>query len=114
MTAETEGLIRQMREALAARRAFDTEPGCAINRKLYGEMDYAIAAADEWLSRQRGPLTDSVINAARLAMDESFEAGNEERDIAVPAHLAASLSLCLDEYDRAHGVGQPAGEDKPD
>lgn len=59
---EPAALVRQMREALAARRAFDTEPGCAINRKLYGAMDYAIAAADEWLSRQRGPLTDEQIS----------------------------------------------------
>lgn len=49
-TDETAALVRQMREALAARRAFDTEPECAINRKLFGDMDKAIAAADQWLA----------------------------------------------------------------
>lgn len=49
-TRDTAALVRQMKEALAARRAFDTEPACAINRKLFGDMDEAIAAADQWLA----------------------------------------------------------------
>lgn len=44
-------------------------------------------------------LAQAVIDAARAAMDESFEAGNEQMDISIPAHLAAALSLRLDEYD---------------
>lgn len=47
------------------------------------------------------PLAQSVITAARLAMNESYEAGNATADIAIPSHLAASLSLCLDEHDAA-------------
>lgn len=41
-----------------------------------------------------------VIDAARAAMDESYEGGNAG-DIAVPSNLAAALSLALDEYDAA-------------
>lgn len=55
------------------------------------------------------PLTDAVVNAAREAMDESFEAGNDAQDITIPSHLAAALSLRLDEHDRAHGI--KAGKD---
>lgn len=50
MGTNTRALVAQMREALAARRAFDTEPECAINRKLFSNMDEAIAAADKWLA----------------------------------------------------------------
>lgn len=53
---------------------------------------------------QRQPLTDAVINAAREALDASFEAGNDEIDISIPAHLAAALSMRLDEYDADHGI----------
>ena len=55
------------------------------------------------------PSAAAVINAARIAMDESCEAFNEAMDISIPAHLAAALSLRLDEYDdaiqRAHKIG---------
>lgn len=44
---------------------------------------------------------ERVINAAREAMDKSFEAGNNEADISIPSHLAAALSLALNEYDAA-------------
>lgn len=54
---------------------------------------------------EREPLAKAVVDAARAAMDESVEACNEQMDIAIPAHLAATLSLCLDEHDRAHGIG---------
>ena len=53
-------------------------------------------------------LAQAVIDAARAAMDESFEAGNEQMDISIPAHLAAALSLRLDEYDREALAEQPA------
>ena len=103
MTTDTAALIRQMREALAARRAFDTEPGCAINRKLYGEMDYAIAAADEWLAQQRGPLTDEEIDALDIG---GYPKGTfntrSEYDRAVRRMLARAI-------ERAHGI---TGEQK--
>jgi type V secretory pathway adhesin AidA len=64
------------------------------------------AAQREWVG-----LTDeakAVINAARAAMDESTEAYDSEGSIKIASQLAASLSLCLDEYDRAieaaHGI----------
>jgi hypothetical protein len=60
---------------------------------------------------QRKPLTDvekAVIDAARAAMDASTEANDGEGSITISSELAASLSLCLDEYDRAieaaHGI----------
>lgn len=60
---------------------------------------------------QRKPLTDeakAVIDTARAAMDDSVEAYDSEGSIKISSHLAASLSLCLDEYDRAieaaHGI----------
>jgi hypothetical protein len=56
---------------------------------------------------QRKPLTDgaeAVINAARAAMDASTEAQDGEGGIKIASDLAASLSLCLDEYDRAIGA----------
>lgn len=56
-------------------------------------------------------LAQTVIDAARAAMDESFEAGNEQMDISIPAHLAAALSLCLDEYDREALASQPAQQE---
>jgi hypothetical protein len=42
----------------------------------------------------------SVIDAARVAMNQSFEANDGEGSISIPSDLAASLSLCLDEHDR--------------
>ena len=66
------------------------------------------------------PLTDeakAVIDAARAAMDESTESYNGRGDISIASELAASLSLCLDEYDlaieRAHGIGQEAAPQPP-
>jgi hypothetical protein len=60
---------------------------------------------------QRKPLTDdakAVIDAARTAMNQSSEANDGEGSISIPSDLAASLSLCLDEYDRVieaqHGI----------
>lgn len=53
---------------------------------------------------QRKPLTDeagAVINAARAAMDASTEAQDGKGGIKIASDLAASLSLCLDEYDQA-------------
>lgn len=62
----------------------------------------AVGAEDE-----REPLSLAVVDAARAAMDESVEAFTDRMDIIIPAHLASALSLRLDEYDRAHGIGEP-------
>jgi hypothetical protein len=43
----------------------------------------------------------AVIDASRIAMNESFEANDGEGSVSIPSDLAASLSLCLDEYDQA-------------
>ena len=63
---------------------------------------------------QRKPLQDeanAVIDAARAAMNGSVEANDSEDSLKLSSHLAASLSLCLDEYDRAieaaHGIKTP-------
>lgn len=48
----------------------------------------------------------AVVNAAREAMDESFEAGNDAMDISIPSLLAAALSLRLDEHDAATKRGE--------
>jgi hypothetical protein len=45
--------------------------------------------------------TKAVIDAARAAMDDSAEAYDSEGSIKISPHLAASLSLCLDKYDKA-------------
>lgn len=62
---------------------------------------------------QRKPLTDevkNVINAARAAMDESAEANDGEGSILISSELAASLSLCLDEYDRSIEAANSKGD----
>jgi hypothetical protein len=76
-------------------------------------LDAAICAVEEAEERHTTPpaaqrqwvgLTDeakAVIDAARAAMDESTEAYDSEGSIKIASQLAASLSLCLDEYDRA-------------
>lgn len=48
---------------------------------------------------------ERVVNAAREAMDDSFEADNEAMDISIPSHLAAALSLALDEFDAVPVAG---------
>lgn len=48
-----------------------------------------------------------VLDAARVAMNESTEANDEECSIKTPSHLPAALSLCLDEYDKANAFKEP-------
>ncbi len=75
----------------------------------YNEWSFSFSEKDGWVPLytappQRKPLTDeagAVINAARAAMDASTEAHDGEGGIKIASDLAASLSLCLDEYDRA-------------
>jgi hypothetical protein len=95
----------------------DTE----ARRKAEGDIAYARKIAAKWNWNGASPpaqrtwvgLTDeakAVINAARAAMDASTEADDGEGSITISSELAASLSLCLDEYDRAieaaHGIGE--------
>lgn len=49
----------------------------------------------------------AVVDAARAALNESFEDGTDDRDIVLPAHLAAALSLRLDEHDRGFVAHHP-------
>ena len=48
----------------------------------------------------------AVIAAAKAAMNASFETENKELDISIPAHLAAALSLRLDELEAAQNIGE--------
>ena len=66
-------------------------------------VDAIMAAAGR--QAERDPLSLAVVDAARAAMDESTESFTDRMDITIPAHLASALSLRLDEYDRAHGIG---------
>jgi hypothetical protein len=72
-----------------------------------GEWDSPQAQEVRDLRADRDRLRDmvasgaAVVNAAREAMNESFEAGNDAMDISIPSHLAAALSLRLDEHDDA-------------
>lgn len=48
---------------------------------------------------------ERIINAARVAMDESFDHDDGYQDlISIPAEKAAALSLALDEYDASRRV----------
>lgn len=77
----------------------------------YGASTVRILYTRAATAEVREPMTDeakAVIDAARTAMDDSVEAYDSEGSIKISSHLAASLSLCLDEYDRAieaaHGI----------
>ena len=77
-----------------------------IGRAIF-EQTYSLDTTPP-LPVQRQPLTDeakAVIAAAKVAMDASFETNNRELDISIPAHLAAALSLRLDEFEAAHNIG---------
>jgi hypothetical protein len=91
-----------------AQKPMDVQLAVAIAKEIQDMYTTPPAA-------QRRPLTDAakaVIDAARAAMDESVEAYDSEGSIKIASHLAASLSICLDEYDRAteaaHGIGGEA------
>lgn len=60
----------------------------------------AAAPAEPAQERAAPGLTDAVINAARRAMDASWESQSFE-SICLASHDAAALSLALDEYDAA-------------
>ncbi len=61
-------------------------------------------------SKPRTDKAKAVIDAARAAMDDSVEAYDSEGSIKISSHLAASLSLCLDEYDRAIEAANAKGD----
>lgn len=70
----------------------------------YGASTVRILYTNPAPAEVREPLTDeakAVIDAARTAMDDSVEAYDSEGSIKISSHIAASLSLRLDEYDRA-------------
>lgn len=48
--------------------------------------------------KQKERLVHAVIDAARNAVDESF--ADDWDGVVIPSHLAAALSLALDDYDR--------------
>lgn len=115
MRNETAALVRQMREAVNALvdRDFTFFSGQMIgaSKKITRDEVLAaratIAAADQWLAQQRGPLTDEEIDALDIG---GYPKGTfntrSEYDRAVRRMLARAI-------ERAHGIGQPAGEDKP-
>ena len=92
---------------------------CDYGSEGWGKVDAAMAAenlacgmtVEAYYTRPQAqqPLTalaKSVIDAARVAMDESTEAYDGRGSIKIDSSIAASLSLCLDEYDRAaNGIG---------
>lgn len=92
MTPDTDALVRQMREALVA---------CESPVDIGLQRRKAISAADQWLAQQRGPLTDEEI--ARMWMAGHSDGSGQ-----------SMVNLFARAIERAHGIGQPAGEDKPD
>ena len=93
MDESTAALVRQMREALlwiAGRRT----GGMIQIRAQEG-----LAAADQWLAQQRGPMTDEQIIA--IAPPE------------IPERYDDDLVYFARAIERANGIGQPAGEDTP-
>jgi len=67
-TDETVALVRQMREALDAVAPHTDKLICYASTAaehpenlIDGQVQAAIASADQWLAQQRGPLTDEQI-----------------------------------------------------
>lgn len=98
----------EAREALAGRA--DMKATCRLCAKAVRALKTHAAPQP---AVQQGDAA-RVINAAREAMDESFEAGNDAMDISIPSHLAAALSLVLDEYDAARHAAPAAQGDACD
>ena len=97
LTDPTAAPVRQMREALlwiAGRRT----GGMIQIRAQEG-----LAAADQWLAQQRGPLTDEEITA------EASTAHGYAQGTTGSAMFRRGVRYA----ERAHRIGQPAGEDKP-
>ena len=68
------------------------------------QAGYVEAAAELRRLHEENKKLKAVLDAARIAMDESTESDDEECSIKIPSHLAASLSLCLDDYDKANNT----------
>ena len=94
MDESTAALVRQMREALAA---------CESPVDIGLQRRKAIAAADQWLAQQRGPLTDEEITS------EAFTGHGYAQGTTGSAMFRRGVRYA----ERAHRIGQPAGEDKP-
>ena len=92
-TCTYRALVAQMREALAARRAFDTEPECAINRKLFSNMDEAIAAADKWLANP--PVNQCGETCERASLSRQMFVARRENMQKGGGALTASAVLAL-------------------
>ena len=84
-TKATAELVRQMREALTHNGGTGAERMARVR---------AIAAADQWLAQQRGPMTDEQIIA--IAPPE------------IPERYDDDLVYFARAIERANGIGQPA------
>ena len=90
-----------------------TDAGRAFNEKLMqaGTRATVYATPPAQPAAPLSPLALAVVDAARAAMDESEEANDGEGGIKITSERAASLSLRLDEYDRAikaaHNITAP-------
>ena len=93
---DTTALVRQMREALLTGSAVL----CGHQKPIDPAMLAAIAAADQWLAQQLGPLTDEEISRMWMA---GYSDGSGD----------SMFSLFARAIERAHGIGLPTVEDKP-
>lgn len=107
MTTETTALVRQLRAALDAVAPHTDKLICYASTAaehpenlIDGQVQAAIAAADQWLAQQRGPLTDKEI--ARMWM-AGYSDGSGD----------SMVNLFARAIERAHGIGLPTVEDKP-
>ncbi len=108
-------LVEAAKQALEALEQSETSAPFGADGVVYWEgvkihkaAITALRTAIEQAEKQEDE-AKAVIDAARAAMDDSVEAYDSAGSIKISSHLAASLSLCLDEYDRtikaAHGIG---------
>ena len=88
MDESTAALVRQMREALAA---------CESPVDIGLQRRKAIAAADQWLAQQRGPLTDEEITS------EAFTGHGYAQGTTGSAMFRRGVRYA----ERAHRIGQP-------
>lgn len=121
-TTNTAALVRQMREALIA---VESPVDIGLQRRK------AIAAADQWLAQQPTNQCDEARERIRAAVDAVYGArvADERREPLTrkevtsiltdagygraPAQHRADFINGLRHGERAHGIVQPAGEDKP-
>jgi|DEB19_MinimDraft_2_1074335.scaffolds.fasta_scaffold16817_2 hypothetical protein len=97
---EATSLVRQLREALHQIDVALDPDDWAGEQRMLDITRPAIAAADEWLAQQRGPLTDEEISRMWMA---GYSDGSGD----------SMVSLFARAIERAHGIGLPTVEDKP-